>query len=76
MDGLEIYPILGFSMSREYGSDYFYWDARNNRYLSKQSQRKKKVGCPTEITEREWCRERGLYRIWDCGKKLWVLKLT
>jgi hypothetical protein len=66
-----IYRILGFELINEYGPDYFYWDMKNDCYLSKQSQKKGHTGCPKEITERNWCYERGLYRIYDCGKKLW-----
>lgn len=71
----DIYGTLGFSFAKEYGPDYFYWDHKNAKYVSKQSQRKKKTGCPANVTEREWCFERGLYRIWDCGKKLWEYRL-
>ena len=70
-----IYDILGFELIRDYGPDYFYWDMANNCYVSKQSQRKSATGCPKEITERDWCYERGLRRIFDCGKKLWEVKL-
>jgi hypothetical protein len=66
-----IYKILGFSLVKEYKPDYFYWDVKNNRYISKQSQKKKTTHCPVGMTEREWCSSRKLYRIWDCGKKLW-----
>jgi hypothetical protein len=70
-----IYNVLGFSLKKEYGPDYFYWDMKNNEYKSKQSQRKKKQECPSHITEKKWCFQNGLYRIWDCGKKLWVYDL-
>jgi len=72
----KIYPILGFNLDAEYPPDYFYWDIKNRRYASKQSQQKKKTGCPKGMTEREWCMERGLYRIWDCGKKKWIYQLS
>ena len=71
-----IYKVLGFTLVREYDPDYFYWDIKNHRHFSKQSQRKKATGCPVDKTEREWCMERGLYRVWDCGKKLWTLNLV
>ena len=67
----EIYRILGFDLVREYGPDYFYWDMKNNKYVSKQSQRKAATGCPKEITERDWCYEQDLFRIYDSGKKMW-----
>jgi len=70
-----IYNVLGFQMVREYLPDYFYWDHVHRIYFSKQSQKKSNTGCPTEIKERDWCCKKGLYRIWDCGKKLWEFKL-
>lgn len=70
-----IYETLGFIMEEEMGPDYFYWDMANKCYKSKQSQQKKATGCPEGMTEREWCIKRGLYRIWDCGKKKWVFDL-
>ncbi len=70
-----IYNVLGFNLKKEYGPDYFYWDVKKHKYVSKQSQQKKKVECPDGMTEREWCVERGLFRIWDCGKRLWVFGL-
>ncbi len=71
-----IYGVLEFELKNEYSSDYFYWDVAKHRYISKQSQQKKKTGCPDGMTEREWCIERGLYRIWDCGKKLWSFNIV
>ena len=70
----KIYEILGFKLIKEYNPDYFYWDSINNKYLSKQSQKKSNTGCPKEITEKEWALRKGLFRIWDCGKKLFVYK--
>jgi hypothetical protein len=71
----EIYRTLGFELTKEYGPDYFYWDLTKHKYHSKQSQQKKKTGCPEGMTEREWCIERGLSRIWDCGKRLWEYEI-
>jgi len=71
-----IYKVLGFNLEKEYGPDYFYWDMKNNIYASKQSQQKKQVKCPENMTEREWCTERGLHRIWDCGKKRWIFNIV
>ena len=69
------YEKMGFSIDKVYGPDYFYWDVKNNCYRSKQSQKKSATKCPKEITERDWCWDRGLYRIWDCGKKRWAISL-
>jgi hypothetical protein len=70
-----IYPKLGFTLGDTLLPDYFYWDMKKNEYISKRSQTKKKTNCPVEMTEREWAIERGLYRIWDCGKKRWEYQL-
>ena len=70
-----VYRVMGFEMKKESPPDYFYWDMLNNKYVSKQSQQKSLTGCPPEVTEREWSINKGLYRIWDCGKKLWELPI-
>jgi hypothetical protein len=70
-----IYNVLGFTLTKEYGPDYFYYDANKKIYKSKQSQKKSNTNCPKEITERDWCYNNNLFRIWDCGKKLWQYNL-
>lgn len=70
-----VYEKMGFNVERQYGPDYFYWDLKSNSYRSKQSQKKSATGCPKEKTEREWCYENSMYRIWDCGKKRWSFSL-
>ena len=70
-----IYHVLGFHLDKEYGPDYFYWDIKNHKYASKQSQQKRKTKCPKNMTEREWGIERGLFRIYDVGKKRWTYSL-
>lgn len=71
----KIYDVLGFKLIKEHPPDYFYWDLANDCYLSKQSQKKSNTGCSKEMTERDWCFEHGLYRIWDCGKRLYEYAL-
>lgn len=70
-----IYKTLGFEMKKEHGPDYFYWHVKNGTYLSKQSCCKKKIGCPDNMTERDFCFQNKIFRIWDCGKKTWEYKL-
>lgn len=48
--------------------DYFYWDNRNKRVVSKQARRKSAVGTPPGMTEREHAENDGLLRLYDCGK--------
>lgn len=72
----KIYNKLEFKLEKDYGPDYSYVDLKKcKKRISKQSQRKKITKCPPGLTEKEWCFQRGLARIWDCGKKLWIYKL-
>ncbi len=70
------YEKLGFSIEKNYNPDYSYVAASDPplRY-SKQSQKKSSVKCPSNLTEYEWAKQRGLERIWDRGKKRWVYLL-
>lgn len=68
-----MYKNSGFELDEELEIDYFY----TNTYgiaSSKQSQSKNNTGCPKDTTESEWNKSRGLFRIWDCGKKRWKKK--
>jgi hypothetical protein len=69
-----IYSHLGFSVGKEYRPDYSYvlMKAPLSRF-SKQSQSKKSTKCPQGLTEAAWAIERGLAKIWDCGKKRWEI---
>lgn len=68
-----VYEAMGFVLDNEFGPDYSYVDENNPTYrLSKQSQKKSAVDCPAGITERDFAASKGLYRIWDCGKKRWL----
>jgi hypothetical protein len=69
----DIYRQLSFVEADTLPQDYFYWDSSKNEYLSKRSQSKTNSNCPLHLTEHEWALERGLYRIWDCGKKRWEM---
>ena len=72
-----VYKVLGFKLEEELVPDYSYVNTKNPNKIriSKQSQSKKRTSCPAGKTEKEWCLERGLSRIWDCGKKRWVFEL-
>lgn len=71
-----VYPWLGFSLAEELPPDYTYVVLNKAcTRVSKQSQRKSVTGCPAGMTEHEWALERGLARIWDCGKKRWEMAL-
>lgn len=68
-----MYSNNGFKLVKESRPDYFYCD-RNGYYLSKHSQSKKSSKCPEGLTEYQWSKARNLYRIWNCGKKTWILE--
>lgn len=70
-----LYENSGFIKEAELSPDYFYTSG-DGKYFSKQSQRKSAISCPPHLTEVEWAEERGLYRVWDCGKIKWYKILT
>lgn len=70
-----IYKVLGFKCGENLRPDYLYWNPSENTYHSKQSQRKNAVACPKHLNEEQWAAERGLYKIFDCGKKRWIYNL-
>lgn len=66
----KVYQHLGFIKDKEFGPDYFYVK-HGYKVKSKQSMQKKKIGCPPNMTEKEYCESLGYYRVWDCGKIRW-----
>jgi hypothetical protein len=72
----DVYPALGFRKEEDLAPDYCYVSVKAPKErLSKQSQRKKATACPSHLTEVEWAHERGLARMWDCGRVRWVMDL-
>lgn len=72
-----VYKKMGFVLEKEYGPDYSYVSTNNPRKrLSKQSQKKSMTECPKDLTEHSWALQRGLARIYDCGKKRWIFELN
>ncbi len=71
----DVYQRLNFVQDRSYDCDYSYvLKTDPSVYYSKQSQSKKASKCPDGFTEWQWATERGLQRIWDCGKDRWTLR--
>jgi transposase-like protein len=69
----EIYRKAGFKLDKNLNPDYFYTLTSSVGMIrSKQSMTKKKLNCPPEKTEKEYCLELGWNRVWDCGKIRWV----
>ena len=69
-----VYSKLGFILDKKLKPDYSYVEyLKPSGRVSKQSQ-KKKQKC--DKTEKELCLEKGLARIWDCGKIKWVYNIN
>ena len=68
-----LYEKLGFSFVRNTQPSYFYIknQKRINRYRLRKDILVKKYGCKPEETEHSFCNKIGLYRIYDCGTKLY-----
>lgn len=70
----ELYERCGFVFDENLAPDYSYIDKKERRRISKQSSSKEKLGIPKEITEHQWHLDKGILRIYDCGKKRWLWK--
>lgn len=71
----QVYKNCGFVLDSDLPSDYSYVKISNpKKRISKQSMTKSKIKCPQSLTEKEYCEQLGYARIWDCGKKRWILK--
>jgi GNAT superfamily N-acetyltransferase len=68
-----VYASCGFRLDAELPPDYSYTRAQRRR--SKQSLKKTPAERLTGKTEWRLRREQGYDRIWDCGKKRWVVDL-
>ena len=72
----KVYLACGFQLDSELDPDYYYIKLSNPKErLSKQAHTKKKIGCPEGLTEYEYMKELGYDRIWDCGKKRFVINV-
>lgn len=68
----KIYEKIGFKFDEYMRPDYSYYVPNQTHRSSKQSMQKSKIGCPTEMTEREFLMKKNIYRIYDCGKIRWI----
>lgn len=69
-----VYKKCGFILDGELPPDYSYVEMSNPRIRkSKQSMKKSNINCPDDMTEKQYCKQLGYSRIWDCGKKRWVI---
>lgn len=71
-----LYKTLGFSLDNEIEASYWYIHPKEEKLLHRFNFSKQKLiekGYSKDKTEREICKEIGLLRVWDCGKRKWVL---
>ena len=69
----DVYKKLGFELATDGKPDYSYVDL--TKKCSRRSKQSQKKLVPSKETERQICLEKGLVRIWDCGKKKWVFNI-
>jgi hypothetical protein len=64
-----LYEKLGFIKYNESKPSYYYVinGKRKNRFNFRKSILIKKYNCPKDVSEKEFCKEQGWYRIYDCG---------
>lgn len=70
----DIYLKNGFLMIQNLRQDYWYTKGDTDRHHKSKFRKEKIEGILPNETEREAMFRLGYGRIWDCGKKKWVLK--
>jgi hypothetical protein len=65
---------LGWEKVSTLSPDYFYYNIKNGKIVSKQSRKKSSVGTPKDVTEHQHALKDGLRRIYDCGKIKFTIK--
>ena len=73
-----MYNKLGFTLSHYSKPNYFYVidNVRKNRFNFRKKILVEKYNCPLEMSERDFCKEKKWYRIYDCGTSVHVWKNT
>ena len=71
-----MYNKLGFTFSHYSKPNYFYVidNVRKNRFNFRKKILVEKYNCPSEMSERDFCKEKKWYRIYDCGTSVHVWK--
>lgn len=64
-----LYDKLGFVLYNKSRPNYYYIinNERKNRFNFRKSALVRKYNCPDNMSEHEFCKSRGWYRIYDCG---------
>ena len=73
-----MYNKLGFTFSHYSKPNYFYVidNVRKNRFNFRKKILVEKYNCPLEMSERDFCKEKKWYRIYDCGTSVHIWKNT
>jgi len=72
----DMYRTLGFDLEKEHTPSYFYYHSAEKVRKHRYSFAKHKLveqGFDATLTEYQIQQERGYLRIWDCGKRTWLL---
>ena len=64
-----LYDVLGFTLYNISDPNYYYVidNKRRNRFNFRKSVLVEKYECPNDMSEREFCKSKGWWRIYDCG---------
>jgi len=71
-----LYEKIGFTLATEIPPSYWYLKPREEKLYHRYNFAKHKLvkqGYSPLLTERQITKDIGLLKIWDCGKKKWVL---
>jgi G:T-mismatch repair DNA endonuclease (very short patch repair protein) len=74
-----MYSKLNFTLETELPVSYWYLHPKEEKLSHRYNFAKHKLlqkGYDKSLTELEITKKMGLLRLWDCGKRKWVLKLT
>lgn len=74
----QLYKSLGFVLENKIKASYWYLKPKEERLMHRfnfSKQKLVKLGYNSSLTEREITKQMGLLKIWDCGKRRWVLEL-
>lgn len=73
-----LYTKLGFELDKVTPQNYFYIPYNGLKRINRFSLRKnilvEKYGCPKDMTEKEFCKRNGYYRVYDCGNLKFIWK--
>lgn len=72
-----LYRTLGFSLDAEIKPSYWYLKPTEEKLIHRFNFAKHKLverGYDAKLTEREITKQMGLLKVWDCGKRRWVLE--